>query len=289
MTGFGAGNAVMGTGRVLVEMRSVNHRFVEVRVRMPTELSEHGFFVEQYVRGRLNRGRFDVTVRLEKHLDSSSVPALDLARARALYGVFAKLRDELAPGTELPLSILGAVPGLLDSSQHFSVDDFRRAAEAALDAALGALETMRVQEGEKLHEELKSRLASAESLRQQIEKRSPELVLHYRLRLKERLDKLLDDSGIPLEKGRLEGEVAVLADRSDVTEELVRLASHFSQFSALLDSDEAVGRRLDFLLQEVGRETNTIGAKCQDAELSHLVVDLKAEVERLREQVQNVE
>src|SRR5262249_49739207 len=139
------------------------------------------------------------------------------------------------------------------------------------------------------HSELDARLSSARRLRAQIAERGSELVTAYRARLRERTDRLLADNGIQVDPGRLEAEIVLLAERSDVTEELVRLDSHFSQFAQLLDSTEPVGRRLDFLLQEIGRESNTIGAKSQDAPIAHLVVEMKAELERIREQVQNVE
>jgi uncharacterized protein (TIGR00255 family) len=148
---------------------------------------------------------------------------------------------------------------------------------------------MRRQEGEALLRELSARLASARKLRATISLRGPEMLDGYRTRLRDRLDRLLSESGVQVDAGRLEAEIVILADRSDVTEELVRLDSHFDQFTRLLNADGPVGRRLDFLLQEIGRESNTIGAKSQDAPIAHLVVEMKAELERIREQVQNVE
>jgi uncharacterized protein (TIGR00255 family) len=144
-------------------------------------------------------------------------------------------------------------------------------------------------EGDALKRELTLRLAAVEALRKELDASSGHMLASYRVRLSDRLERLLRDGSARLDPGRLEAEVAILADRSDVTEELVRLASHFDQFEKLLAASDPVGRRLDFLLQEIGREANTIGSKCQDAKLSHFVVEMKAEVERMREQVQNVE
>jgi uncharacterized protein (TIGR00255 family) len=148
---------------------------------------------------------------------------------------------------------------------------------------------MREGEGAALHAELTKRLGKMRYFHEQIEDMRDGWTNIHRRKLKVRLSRLLEDVQSELEPNRLETELAILADKSDITEELVRLESHFNQFKSLIDSDEAVGRKLDFLLQEVGREVNTIGAKCQDASVSHIIVEMKSEVERLREQVQNVE
>lgn len=287
MTGFGIGNAALGHGRLVVELRSLNHRFLDVRVRIPTELAEHGFFVEHAVRGCLSRGRFEVNVRLEGA--ALPIPRLSLERARGLYRTLASLRDELAPGTEVPVSAVLSLPSLLAQPEPAETDALRATLEAAVRSAVSRLEAMRECEGEALRKELEQRLENARALRARVARQSAGMVDSVRDRMRERLQRLLEDVNVQVDAGRLELELALLAERTDISEELARLASHFDQFAALLDSGDAVGRRLDFLLQEVGREANTIGAKCQDATLSHLVVELKSEIERMREQVQNVE
>lgn len=287
MTGFGLGEATLGEGRLALEVRSLNHRFLDVRVRMPAELSDQGFYLEQLARERLTRGRYDIGVRLEG--TPLPPPRLDLARARAAYVALSKLRDELAPGSELPLTAVTAVPDLLSTSSAGEVETVRAALKGALERGLQSLDEMRRAEGSALQRELRARLASAKKLLDAIAERGDEMVQAHRERLRQRLERLLADSGVQLEAGRLETELAVMADRSDVTEELVRLQSHYTQFDELLDKDEAVGRRLDFLLQEIGREVNTVGSKSQDAPVAHLVVEMKSEIERMREQVQNVE
>ena len=287
MTGFGVGDAPLGEGRLVLELRSLNHRFLEVRVRLPAELVDHAFWLEQLARERLTRGRFDVGVRLEGA--AIPPPRFAMERARAIYRALSELRDELAPGTELPISALAALPDVLTLPGSVDGSEARRALEASFVRGLQALETMRKSEGLALKRALSERLLAARTLRSEIAARSSELVQGYRSRLKDKLERLLRDAAVALDAGRLETEVALMADRSDITEELVRLDSHFAQFEGLLNDDDAVGRRLDFLLQEVSREVNTVGAKCQDAPVAHLVVALKAEVERLREQVQNVE
>jgi len=287
MTGFGVGDAPLGDGRVTVELRALNHRFLDVRVRLPDELTDQSFFIEQLARESLARGRFDVGVRLEGK--ALPPPLFSVERARVLYRGLCQLRDELAPGTDLPITALTGMPDLVTTPTTVDSAGAREALKAAFEIALLRLDEMRLAEGEALTRELCARLDSARRLRRTISARGGEMLDGYRTRLRERLERLLSESGVQVDPGRLEAEIVILADRSDVTEELVRLDSHFEQFARLLAADGPVGRRLDFLLQEIGRESNTIGAKSQDAPIAHLVVEMKAELERIREQVQNVE
>jgi uncharacterized protein (TIGR00255 family) len=181
------------------------------------------------------------------------------------------------------------MPELIQAPSRFQSEQIQGALEAALERAVEHLDDMREREGDALAVELSRRLDAARRLHAKISERSLSLVDAYRARLRDRLERLLNDSSVAVEPGRMEVEIAILADKSDITEELVRLNSHFDQFEKLLQSNDTMGRRLDFLLQEVGREVNTIGSKSQDAPLSHVVVEMKAEIERMREQVQNVE
>lgn len=292
MTGFGLGEAPLLGGRLLVEVRSLNHRFVEVRVRMPSELAEHTFFLEQRCRQLLQRGRFDVAVRLEGlEIQPHSI---DLDRAKRVYEDFERLRSALfhdAEEAKISLSSVASAPGVMQTGVNLDPDRVREALTAGLDAALAALHQMRKTEGQHLRTELLTRVENARQLCTKVAARSPQLVADYRKRLTERVSKLLTSAGsnANVDPTRLELEVALLAEKTDVTEELARLECHLTQFADLCSDSQPVGRRLDFLLQELGREANTIGSKCPDAETSYLVVELKAELERLREQVQNVE
>lgn len=294
MTGFGIGEAPLSTddtgtpaGRLSVEIRAVNHRFLDVRVRGPSQVPDLTTAVETLARERLTRGRFDVNVRI----DGAGLGAMviDRDRARSVFRSLAELRDELAPGDPLPLSVLGAVPDLFVPKLEQEIDRLRGALAAAFDAALKSLDAMRLREGLALGDDLCRRLASIRKLSKSIAERSPQTLDTYKKRLKERAEKLRVASDVDLDSGRLEQEVALFADRIDVAEELTRLESHTLHFEGLLASSEAVGRRLDFLLQEMAREANTIGSKSQDVAIAHAVVELKAEIERMREQVQNVE
>ena len=286
MTGFGVGEAHLRQGRVTAEVRSLNHRFLELRLRLPPELVDHTFFVEQLCRERLGRGRYDVSVRV----DAAALPGveLDAARARAMYGALARLRDELCPGTELPLSMLAGIPGLMVTTEASDAEPSQQALAASLRMALDNLDQMRAAEGASLAVELRARLSALSGQVETLRERAPGVVCAQEKRLAERVARMLGGAE-GLDPARLAMEVALLADRADITEELVRLASHFGQFAELLETTGPSGRKLDFLLQEMAREANTVGAKCQDASLSHLVVSLKADIERLREQVQNIE
>ena len=193
------------------------------------------------------------------------------------------------PGTDVPISAIVGMPELYVSPASFAVEATQSALATALDAAIARLDEMRIREGVALRAEILSRLVICRRLHLAVTERVPQTLRAAEARLRTRVSRLSSDVGASLDAGRLEMEIALLADRTDITEELVRLESHFAQLAALLDTSEPSGRRLDFLLQEMAREANTVGAKSQDAELSHLVVELKSDIERMREQIQNVE
>ncbi len=286
MTGFGAGDSPLGEGRLTMELRALNHRFLDIRVRLPAEIAEQVAFVEQLARERLDRGRVDVGVRLT---DSAlPPPRFSLTRARALYASLQKLSSELSPGTEVPIATLAHFPDLLLESADPGADGVREALKGAFEQALERLQSMREAEGRALSSELKTRLVTLRALVVEMRERAAGFVDVQRAKLRERLDRLLNGA-VTLDPARMENEIALIADRSDTTEELARLDSHFDQFEKALDESGPVGRKLDFLLQEMGRELNTLGSKSSDAGVAHLVVEAKTELERIREQVQNVE
>lgn len=289
MTGFGAGSAILSgahlTGaQIAVEIRSVNHRFLDLRVRAPEQLPHLASVIESLARERVTRGRFDVTVRFEGALGAL---AIDKDRARSVFAALKELRDELAPNTEVPLGLLSTVPELFVPAVQRDAEALNEALALAFDRAKVALDEMRAREGETLASDFRDRLATLRTRTARIGARAPDVVETYRKRLAERVERMRP--GLGLDQARLEHEVVLFADKIDIAEELTRLAGHIAHFEGMLGSDDSVGRRLDFLLQEMSREVNTIGSKCQDLEISHAVVDLKTEIERMREQVQNVE
>ena len=299
MTGFGTGEAPLPgssdakaradtvAAKLCVEIRAVNHRYLDVRVRAPNQLPDLAACVETIARERLTRGRFDVTVRLEGA--ALGAVTIHMERARSVFAVLVALRDELAPGMDVPLSLLGAVPDLFVPSLEQAGDAVRSAVSIAFNSALESLDAMRLREGLALGDDIVRRLVTVRKLASSINERAPQVVELYKKKLKERASKLRAATDVEVDPGRLEQEIALYADRVDICEELTRLESHTSHFETLLVSSDAVGRRLDFLLQEMAREANTVGAKSQDAAIAHAIVELKAEIERMREQVQNVE
>ena len=287
MTGHGAAGAALGSGRLSLEVRAVNHRYLDVRVRLPAELADHAARVEERVRKALRRGRVEVLGRIDA--DVAGLPELDVARAKAAFEQLCALRDELRPDEPVPLTLLASVPDLFRASSSLDDDAARSALDAAVDEACAGVWQMREREGSALAADLGSHLDALLEQLGRIEARIPEVVEASRERLRQRLERLLGDAEIELDPGRLEHEVALLADRADVSEEIARLRSHAEQLRALLGAgDDAAGKRLDFLLQEMSREANTIGSKSADADLAHAVVEMKAAVSRMREQAQNV-
>lgn len=283
MTGFGAGAAVLAGAKLGVEIRAVNHRYLDLRVRAPDQLPHLASAIESLARERLTRGRFDVQVRFD---GAATAMAIDKVRARSVFAALKELRDELAPNEDVPLGLLGAIPELFVPAIERDGEALHAALAQAFDQAKAALDAMRDREGAALADDFRRRLATTRTLMATIRERAPAVVDLHRKRLAERVERLRD--GLTLDAARLEQEIVLFADKIDVAEELTRLEAHVDHFEVLMSQNEA-GRQLNFVLQEASREVNTIGAKCQDVTVAHAVVDLKTEIERMREQVQNVE
>jgi uncharacterized protein (TIGR00255 family) len=286
MTGYGTSTAQVGPAAIVVEVRALNHRFLDVRCRLPPALADHAAIADELARKLLVRGRIELTARFEGVLPGTIM--LDSERARDALRALQELRDDLGLNEPVPLSLLSTVPGLF-VEQARDPEDMRAALHDAAQRACEALVAMRSAEGAVLARDLGDRIARMEALCDRVAERAAGATDRYRQKLRARVVALLAGTNVALDPGRLEQEVALAADRSDVSEELTRLGSHCRQFTALATGgDEPVGRRLEFLLQEMGREVNTLGAKVDDLELTSCMLDLKAELERLREQVQNV-
>ena len=290
MTGYGRGVVERGDVRATVEVRTVNHRFLDLKLRggqIPAAIEDA---IGVRVRGAIERGAVSVAVHL-----AGGAPGgvrIDGDAAVRVHRTLAELAARLViPGPDLALVL--AQPGVVIAAD--TADDGTHAAAAvalaALDAALVQLDAMRAAEGAALATELRLRIDDLAGLRGQVAGLAATVPQHVARRLAERVKRLTDDAGpaAGIDPARIAQEVALLADRADVTEELVRLASHLDQVRALVDGPGAVGRRLDFLVQEIGRELNTIGAKSTTAEITTAVVAAKATLEKLREQVQNIE
>jgi len=287
MTGYGSGRAALGEGQVVLDIRTVNHRFLDVRVRLPSRIQSRTPTVERVIRARLERGRVDVTARFEGQ--TLPQPTLDVDRARTVYAELAALRDALNPEEPLPLALLSSVPDLFVINRTLDEKELERALEQAATEACNTVMAMRDNEGEALAAELTERLLELGASVEALKAAAPELLEARRTRLRDRLEVLLAGVDAELDPSRLEQEIAVLADRSDIAEELVRLESHRDQMLELIENSSApVGKRIDFLLQEMAREANTIGSKVQDGTLTSHVIASKACIEQMREQAQNV-
>ncbi|HYD40483.1 MAG TPA: YicC/YloC family endoribonuclease [Anaeromyxobacter sp.] len=287
MTGFGAGRGSVNGEEVDVEVRSVNHKYCEVKARLPRELSALEHEVVRTVKDRLARGGVDVAVR-RTSAASLVAPRVDVNLAESYARAFAEVQARLGlPGSVTLADVISAEGVVRLDERAVDLDLVGEALRRGLAQALSQLVAMRAREGEALGRDLLARLDELERIVGRVFVLAPQAVEQYRTRLSERIAELT--RGLPVDPARLAQEVAVFADRTDVAEEITRLRSHVGQVRALLSSTEPAGRKLDFLVQEMHREANTIGSKSQNGEIAALVVALKAEIERMREQVQNVE
>lgn len=288
MTGYGKGEATTPNGTFLVEIRSVNHRYGEISVRLPRAFYAFENELKRLASSVLKRGKIDISVQWDETAAANTAPQLDMAVAHGYYDAYARLAKELNLPQDAPPSYIMSQKGVMKEAAG-TVDETELLPMllAAVQAAVAALDGMRIREGEALADDLRARRLQIAEWSALIGERTPQVVMEYRQKLKTRLDQLLE--GAEMDESRLAQEVALLADRSDITEELVRLASHFNQFDEALRGSEPVGRKLDFLMQEMNREVNTIGSKSNDAGITTLVIQIKAEMEKMREQVQNVE
>lgn len=288
MTGFGSGRATVGAEEVSVELRSVNHKFCEVKARLPRELSTLEPLVVKFVKERLARGAVDVVVKRAARSSVGLVPVVDLALAREYRQALAELASTLGVPDTTSVKDIATLQNVIRLEEpHANLDDANKALEAALAEALQALFAMRHQEGVALNADLTARLTLVATWSYEVQALAPKSVELWRDRLTQRVAEL--SKGLPIDPQRMAQEVALFAERTDIAEELTRLESHLTQFKALLGSNEPSGRKMDFLVQEMHREVNTTGSKSQHSEISLRVMQLKTELERIREQVQNVE
>jgi uncharacterized protein (TIGR00255 family) len=288
MTGYGKSEAVAEQGGFVVEIRSVNHRYGEVSVRMPRIFLSQENEIKRQVSAALKRGKIDVTVQWEEASGVESIPQVNRELAAGYCEAFRQLSVGLGLPGEVPLNLILSQKGVLrDSGTVIDETELLPQLIDAVRSAVTAIDSMRTREGGALADDLLARRRQVAEWVEQIRERTPLMVAEYQQKLSARLEQLLGD--VELDPCRLAQEVALLADRCDITEELVRLNSHFTQFDEALRMKEPVGRKLDFLMQEMNREVNTIGSKANDAAIASLVIQIKAEMEKMREQVQNVE
>lgn len=293
MTGFGRGDYSDDTSKVTVEIKSVNHRYLDIFVKMPRKYSFAEEGIKAIIKDRLHRGKVEVSVSVDNIGQSDSDIRLDKDLASKYYAALSELADGFEFGEEsrVSLNLLSRMPDVIKSMP--AEEDEEAAEKRLLEATKKALDdfcNMRETEGAKLAKDLEDRANTVDRLRKEIAKRAPEIEKEYADKFRARVNEILDGVyEVPEERIAL--EAAIFADKANITEELVRLDSHVAQLKSFLNHDgsEGIGKKIDFLIQEMNREANTIGSKSNDNEITSMMLELKAEIEKIREQVQNIE
>lgn len=288
MTGYGSGKAEAGTKTFTVEVKSVNSRYSDFSIKMPRIYTFMEDAIRKTASAKINRGKVDIYVNVETNGEDDSVVKVNTALAREYLAGLKSLSEELEVSTNATAETFLRIPDVFTVDKA-DVDEeiISKAIISALSEALDGFDAMRIAEGEKLVCDLKEHLAFIANATAEVEKRSPEIVTEYRQRIEERMRDILGSA--TYDETRLLTEVAIFSDKVNVNEETVRLRSHVDQFTKMLDEGGSVGRKIDFLIQEMNREINTIGSKSNDLDIARIVIDVKAEIEKLREQIQNVE
>jgi uncharacterized protein (TIGR00255 family) len=288
MTGYGAAEVATDAGRLSAEIRSVNHRYCEISLRLPRSISGLEGPVRQHVTERLSRGKINLTVSWEGYAEEGGRLRVNHDVARQVVAALAELKEKYDLGGAVDARSVASMPDVLTWDRP-PVDEIRlwEQLKKVLDGTLDNMAHMKVREGEALRREFELRLGAVERLLARAEERAPLRPREAQERMLARLKPLLGD--VPVDPVRVAQEVAFLAERLDCTEECVRMRAHLDQFRRLFDDPEPAGRKLNFLLQEMNREVNTLGSKGNDTVIAEVVIELKDEIEKLREQVQNVE
>lgn len=294
MTGYGQSSLQFGGYKITFEVKSVNHRYCEVVLRMPRDWMSYEDVLKRKVQQHVKRGRVDVVINRELDEEAAAGPVLNRAAVRSYLQAAEILKDEFGLEDSLTLRDVLTLPGVMESREDtaglgpVSPEDLSETLEQGLEQALLSLVEMRAREGSYLCADLEQRLEHLEQLHADMVKLAPTVVSEYRDKLRQRLGEL-NDGTFPFDEHRFGMEVAIFADRCNIDEELTRLHSHFEQCRGLLRENEPAGRKLDFLIQEMNRETNTIGSKCNHLTLAGCALEMKAELEKIREQAANLE
>ena len=288
MTGYGRAVEMVNGREFTVELRSVNNRYLDCGVKLPRMLSFAEEAVKQAVKNSISRGKVDVFITVRSENGTEAKVSLNAAMVEGYLAAMKQMAETYPVKDDISVSLLSKMPEVFTVEKP-EVDEQQLQADllCAVQAALAGYDAMRCTEGKALENDLRSRGATIEELVSQVEAGNAQTVIDYRLRLENKLKEVLANTSI--DESRILTEAAIFADKVAVDEETVRLRSHLQQMYAMLSTGGAVGRKLDFLLQEMNREANTIGSKCTDVRLARIVVDIKAELEKIREQTQNIE
>lgn len=288
MTGYGSSRQIIDNREISVEIRSVNHRYFELNCRTPREMG----FLEEKIKGAVKsgvfRGKIDVFVAVGADENEQATVTVNHSLATGYVNALKEIAQRYDVQDDISVSAVARYNDIFKVIKPEADEEkIWSAVSTVLNDALDKFIKMRSAEGEKLYEDINGRCRTILQLVSKVEERSPQTVAEYRKKLTERMNEVLSTATV--DEQRIITEAAIFADKVAVDEETVRLRSHFDQFEKVLNSDGSVGRKIDFLLQEMNREANTIGSKVQDADLAHIVVEIKAELEKIREQIQNVE
>ena len=289
MTGYGRAETILKGKRTVAEIKSLNHRYLEVSLRLPPTLASLEMEIKKKIAKVFSRGKIEVSIRMDYNGSPDKVTGFDLniPLLRSYYSLLCRIKQELNMKDEITLAMMAAFRDAFAAPEEDDIAAVWQLLEVMLDEAIVALTVMREKEGDVLCRDLRDRAATIARLLDVVGNRGPQALAAYQNRLRERIKELRGD--MEVDESRLIQEIAIMAEKSDIMEEIVRLQSHIDQFNDILQSDQAVGRKVDFLIQEMGREVNTIGSKSGDAEISRNVIEIKSELARIREQVQNIE
>lgn len=288
MTGYGRARKTLNGRDITVEVRSVNNRYLDCTVKMPRAYIFAEDAIKSCVQKAISRGKVDVFLTIDSSGAEETVVTVNDALAKSYYDALCHLKETLSLEGEVSAATIAKFPDVLTVTKaEEDLESMAADLVAVVEEALNAYNAMRAIEGEKLAQDVASRVSTIEQVVGKVEERSPQTVAAYREKLLGRMQEVLQSASV--DENRILTEAAIFADKTAVDEETVRLRSHIAQLRTMLQSDEPVGRKLDFLIQEVNRECNTIGSKCNDLSIAQDVVNMKAEVEKIREQVQNIE
>lgn len=288
MTGYGRAKEERSGRTITVELRAVNHRYLDCNVKAPRQYGFLDDAVKKAAAARIARGKVEVFVGVEVEEGGDVAVTVNHALAERYLAALRELGDDYGLRDDVTVSVLAKLPDVLGSERiEQDADEMIRDVTAVFEAACDGFNQMREREGEKLAEDVRDRCAAIERMVGEVEKRSPERVREYREKLLTRMREVLTDTSI--DETRILTEAAIYADKTAVDEETVRLRSHLHQLDGMLRETQPVGRKLDFLVQEMNREANTIGSKANDVDMARIVVDIKSEIEKIREQIQNIE
>lgn len=271
-----------------IEMKSVNHRYLDINIRMPKAMISLEEKIRNMISKRLNRGKVDVFINYKNYGNSTAEPVLNINLAKAYFECLKEIQNELHTIDDITTTKIARFPDVITVvEKEENLDDILNEISPLINNALDLMEQMRIREGEKLKEDILIKIEHIYNIVLEIEKLADTIPLNYKKKLEERLSELLTD--VEIDESRIALEVAILSDKSAVDEEITRLKSHLSQFKDTLELDEAIGRKLDFIIQEMNREANTIASKSIDINMTNYVIEIKNTIEKIREQVQNIE